>query len=68
MTIGGIMDSALRRLCIEVLKDNIQSHAFNELLLETGVSLESSEWDVANKILERADEIRLMVGNQTILH
>ncbi|MBI5298744.1 MAG: hypothetical protein HY877_00375 [Deltaproteobacteria bacterium] len=63
------MDSAFRQLCIEVLNDNILSQQFNELLLETGVSLDSSEWDVANKILERADEIMVLAGGKNhLLH
>ena len=61
------MDSALRRLCIEVLKDNVVSQQFNELLIETGVSLESSEWDIANHMLELAEEILLSVGGRSTL-
>ena len=58
------MDSALLKLCIAVLNDNVVSQQFNELLIETGVSLESSEWDVANKILGKADEILHLVGGK----
>lgn len=63
------MDSALRRLCIEVLKDNVQSQVFNELLLETGVSLDSWEWEIPNKMLGKGDEIlRFMGGHSPTLH
>ncbi|MDO8526235.1 MAG: hypothetical protein Q7T03_00950 [Deltaproteobacteria bacterium] len=58
------MDSGLRKLCMEVLKDNILSQQFNDLLIETGVSLESPEWDTANKMLEQADEILLALGGK----
>lgn len=58
------MEANFLRLCLEVINDNVVSQQFNELLIETGVSLESPEWDVANKMLERADEILLSVGGK----
>lgn len=58
------MDPALRRLCMEVLNDNVLSQQFNELLIETGVCLESDEWNVANRMLGLADEILLAVGGK----
>ena len=58
------MDLGLRRLCLEVLKDNIQSQEFNELLIETGISLESPEWDITNKMLSLADDILLSLGGK----
>ena len=61
------IDSALLKLCIEVLKDNVVSQQFNELLIETGVNLESPEWDAANKILGKADEILLSVKGKSSL-
>ena len=61
------MDSAFRRLLLEVLNDNVVSQQFNELLIETGISLESPEWDVTNHMLEMADEILLAVGGRSTL-
>lgn len=63
------MDPGLYRLCLTVLKDNIISQEFNELLVETGISLESPEWEITNKMLEMADEILLSLGGKReILH
>lgn len=63
------MEPGFRRLLEEVLKENIVSQTFNELLIETGINLESPEWDAANKMLEMADEILLSLGgNKGIVH
>ncbi len=63
------MDQGLRRLCLEVLGENILSQEFNELLIETGVSLESPEWEITNKMLSLADKILLSLGGKTdVLH
>jgi len=51
------MDPNLMALCLEVLAGNIDSDNFARLLVETGVNLDSYEWDVANKLLEKHDEI-----------
>ena len=51
------MDPNLMALCLEVLAGNIDSDNFARLLVETGVNLDSYEWDVANKLLEKQDEI-----------
>ncbi len=49
------MDLSLKALCMEVLKGNVDSERFAWLLIETGVSLESHEWDVANDLLKKGD-------------
>lgn len=51
------MDPYLKELCIEVLNDDVSSEKFVSLLMETGVRLESPEWDMANKILGKGDEV-----------
>lgn len=51
------MDPYLKELCMEVLNENISSEKFVSLLVVTGIRLESPEWDMANKILEKGDEI-----------
>lgn len=63
------MEAGLRRLVLEVLRDNVMSQEFNELLVETGISLASSEWELTNKMLEQAEEILLSLGGKTgLLH
>lgn len=47
----------LKELCKEILNQDINSEKFTSLLIETGVRLESLEWDIANKILGKGDEI-----------
>jgi len=49
------MDPTLRALCVEVLHENIDSEKFAWLLIETGVNVESYEWDVANHLLRQGD-------------
>lgn len=58
------MESGFRRLVEEVLKDDLVSQTFNELLIETGINLESPEWDQANRMLSQADEILLSLGGK----
>lgn len=63
------MDSYLKELCLEVLNQDLSSEKFASLLVETGIRLESLEWDIANKILERGDEINyLLKQNQFSLN
>ncbi len=49
------MDPTLRALCVEVLRGNIDSERFAWLLIETGVNIDSYEWDVANHLLRQGD-------------
>lgn len=51
------MDPALMALCMEVLEGDVDGERFASLLIETGINLESFEWDVANKLLEQNDAI-----------
>lgn len=57
------MDPYLRELCMEIVNQDVGSDKFVSLLIETGIRLESLEWDMANKILERGDEINAHVKN-----
>jgi hypothetical protein len=52
------MDPALKALCLEVLNGNVDSERFAWLLIETGVNVESYEWDVANHLLRQGDAIQ----------
>jgi len=51
------MDPALKALCVEVLNGNVDSERFAWLLIETGIDLDSYEWDVANHLLQEGDAI-----------
>ena len=58
------MDEGLKGLVLEVLNDTVLSQTFNELLIETGVSLDSPDWEVTNKMLSLADKILLSLGGK----
>ena len=47
----------LRELCREVVSQGVNSERFTELWLATGGNLDSCELDIANKILQRSEEI-----------
>ena len=51
------MDPTLRALCLEVLCGDVDSDRFAMLLMETGVSVDSYEWEVANNLLKQGDAI-----------
>lgn len=51
------MDPYLKELCMEIINQDVNSDRFVSLLIETGIKLESLEWDMANKILGKGDEI-----------
>lgn len=51
------MDPVLRALCLEVLVGDVDSEEFAHLLIETGVNIDSFEWDIANRLLEQGDAI-----------
>lgn len=51
------MDHALKALCLEVLSDDIDSEKFALLLIETGICIDSFEWEVANRLLEQQDVV-----------
>lgn len=55
------MDHYLKELCMEVINQDINSEKFVALLVETGVRLESLEWDMANKILVKGDQINSLL-------
>lgn len=51
------MDLYLKELCKEIINQNLNSEKFASLIIETGVKLDSHEWSIANKLLEKGDEI-----------
>lgn len=56
------LDPKLTALCRELLRDDVGSERFNRLLLQSGITLDSREWNVANKILGKSDEINHSLG------
>jgi hypothetical protein len=48
-------DKQFCQLCIEIAEGNISSSRFSELLIQTGVTLDESEWATANQILGRSE-------------
>lgn len=57
------MDQNLKELCIAVINDNVASDSFTHLIVETGIRLDSPEWDMANRMLVKRDEIRTCLGS-----
>ncbi len=51
------MDHALKALCVEVLGGDVDSERFAWLLIETGVNVESYEFEVANNLLKKGDAL-----------
>jgi len=51
------MDPSLKAMCLEVLQGNVDSERFAWLLIETGIILDTYEWDVANHLLRKGDAI-----------
>lgn len=45
------------QLCLEMAKGDVASQRFRELWIESGVSLEGAEFDVANQLLVKAYEL-----------
>ncbi|MFO1462551.1 MAG: hypothetical protein U1F66_02150 [bacterium] len=50
------MDKVLKELCVEIASGDIGSERFNRLWIESGIPLEGSEFEVANRILTKAQE------------
>lgn len=49
--------TTLRELCAEILADNVRSLHFTQLLLKSGVIPDSVEWEMANRLLGRGEEV-----------
>ena len=63
------MDLSLKALCMEVINGDVDSERFAWLLIETGVNIESHEWDVANDLLKKGDAIAHLAKNtSTTIH
>lgn len=58
--LGENMDPALRALCMEIIGGDVDSERFAWLLIETGINIQSFEWDIANKLLEQNEAINFL--------
>ncbi|QQR80311.1 MAG: hypothetical protein IPJ69_13535 [Deltaproteobacteria bacterium] len=52
-----MQEKALIDLCIAIAQNDICSHRFNHLLIESGVYIDDKEWEAANKLLSLSDRI-----------
>ena len=59
-------DRALHELCIVIAQDDICSHRFNYLLLESGVFIDDKEWEAANKLLSLSDRIVTLINPEAL--
>lgn len=55
-------ERVLRDLCIEIAKGEIRGGRFNELLLKAGVTLDETEWDTANRLLAKSEQVVSLAG------
>ena len=51
------IDPKIKELCLEIILGDVGSARFNDLLLETGISLDDGEWEATNKILSKSEEM-----------
>lgn len=56
------LDTNLKALCLDIITENTGSVHFTQLLCTTKVRLDSIEWDIANKMLEKGDEMKHALG------
>lgn len=59
-------EQALRALCIEIAKGDIGGDRFNQLLIEAGVYLDEVEWECANRLLGRSDQLRTLATDSIV--
>ena len=58
----------LMQICEEVALERIHSDRFTQLWLETGVPLDGPEFEVANRLLRKREEIEEMGCPSSTLH
>ena len=59
-------ERVLMDLCIEIAKGDIGGDRFNPLLREAGVYLDDVEWEFANRLLGRSDQIQTMATDYAV--
>lgn len=59
-----LLDENLKKLCEAILNDSIGNENFGNLVIESGIKLDDTEWDIANELLKKSDEMNHAVGGQ----
>ncbi len=60
-----LLNHHLKMLCVAILNERIGNENFGNLLVEAGLKLDNldeKEWDIANKLLGKGEEISHAVG------
>lgn len=60
-----LVNDHLKKLCEAILNDAVGNENFGDLVVEAGIKLDDKEWDVANRLLGKSDEISHAVGGIT---
>ena len=50
------VDPFLRELCLEIVDGNVDGERFARLLIETGINIDTFEWDLVNKLLGQGEQ------------
>lgn len=61
-------EKVLRELCVEIAKGDIGGDRFTSLLLEIGVYLDDVEWEAANRLIGRSEQLKLMTAEEMQFH
>lgn len=61
-------ERVLRELCVEIAKGDIGGDRFTSLLLEIGVCLDDVEWEAANRLIGRSEQLKLMTAEEMQFH
>jgi hypothetical protein len=59
-----LMNANLKKLCEAILNDSIGSENFGNLIVQAGIRLDEKEWDIANDLLKKSDEINHAAGGK----
>jgi hypothetical protein len=54
-------EGLLMELCLEVAKGDLASERFRDLWIESGINLDGEEFEIANRILVRAQEMGIEI-------
>lgn len=52
-----LVDPILKEICQVVLDEDIEDAKFGALVIEAGIILDDSEWNMTNKLLTKRDEM-----------
>ncbi|MBI2092013.1 MAG: hypothetical protein HYY43_00815 [Deltaproteobacteria bacterium] len=59
-----LINQHLLRLCRAILNNTVGNINFGNMLVEAGIKLDEKEWDIANKLLEKSEEISHVTGGK----